>query len=166
MCVCIYRLVQICPCITALSLFLQLRLVFGFFSLTYVPSTELTRTRVHDCAGEKSVFEVFVTYGFSHFWRCVQRSFERNESTKHAHRDTITENCARFIWALNSQANNSQRSRHQRCTCTFTINRLTLFMRNLIFPSCCIKVIVHGWSCFYATDNSPVGCFQTQFQVV
>lgn len=97
MCVCMYRLVQISRCITSLSLFLQLRLVFGFFSLTYVPSTELTRTRVHDCPGEKSVFEVFVAHGLSLFFRGVQRSFERTASAKHAHMHTITQNSGRFL---------------------------------------------------------------------
>ena len=70
---------------------------FWFFSLTYVPSTELTRTRVHDCPGEKSVFEVFVAHGLSLFFRGVQRSFERTASAKHAHRHTITQNSGRFL---------------------------------------------------------------------
>lgn len=113
----------------------------GFlYTCMHYPS-DPSGTRAHYCPSAKSVFEVFGAHGLSLFFRGVQLPFERTASAKHAHRHTITQNTGRFLSCKNSQANYSQRSRHHRCTYTFAINRLTLFIQKLLFPSCCFDVV-------------------------
>jgi hypothetical protein len=159
------RLLYICLSIPCTPFDLPVLLTLDHLYTYMHFSTDPRGTRAHYCAGEKSCFEIFFTHGVSNSFGGVHGSLERSSSTKQVHRSTIEPTGLHFVKSLNLQANSFQRSRYQPCTYMFTVDRLTLFMRNLICSSCCIDTIVLDCSVSTVPDTSHVGCFQTQVQL-